>query len=153
MLLFYSLLLSSLEMSDTTIYEPYIRALLGTAPRFSYALVLKSRSVPLGTALSLGIFRVSRRGAQAVYKSGAAVTPLGGDVGGTSRKVDVRLPGKGNSKCREAGPLHHHEDLVDSDQWVLNKELSPSGGHLGAWAWSSSCAAGHLLLLLFNSRA
>ena len=29
-----SLLLSSLELSDTTIYETYIRALLGTTPHF-----------------------------------------------------------------------------------------------------------------------
>jgi len=29
-----SSLLSSLEFSDTTIYEPYIRALLGTVPHF-----------------------------------------------------------------------------------------------------------------------
>ena len=34
------------------------------------------------------------------------------------RKVDVRLPGKGNSKLpwREAGPLNHLDDVVDSDQ-------------------------------------
>ena len=32
--LFSSLLLSSLELSDTTIYQPYIRALLGTASDF-----------------------------------------------------------------------------------------------------------------------
>ena len=25
---------------------------------------------------------------------------------------------------REAGPPHHHDDKVDSDQWVVNKELS-----------------------------
>ena len=30
-----SLLLSSLELSDTKVYEPYIRALLGTASHFS----------------------------------------------------------------------------------------------------------------------
>ena len=30
-----SLLLSSLELSDTTIYEPHIRALLGNAPHIS----------------------------------------------------------------------------------------------------------------------
>jgi len=43
-----------------------------------------------------------------------------------ARKVDVRLPGKGNSKLpwREAGPLNHHDDIVDSDQQVVNKELS-----------------------------
>ena len=34
------------------------------------------------------------------------------------RKVEVRLPGKGNSKLpwREAGPLHHPDDIIDSDQ-------------------------------------
>ena len=35
-----------------------------------------------------------------------------------ARKVDVRLPGKGNSKLlwREAGPLDHLDGIVDSDQ-------------------------------------
>ena len=33
-LLFLSFLLSRIEWSDRTIYEPYIRALLGTAPHF-----------------------------------------------------------------------------------------------------------------------
>ena len=34
------------------------------------------------------------------------------------RKVDVRLPGKGNSKLpwRKAGPPNHLDDKVDSDQ-------------------------------------
>ena len=36
-----SLLLSSLELSDATIHEPYIRALLGTASHFSEVVVLK----------------------------------------------------------------------------------------------------------------
>jgi len=40
-----SLLLSSLELSDTKVYEPYIRALLGTASRFCEVGVLKSRTV------------------------------------------------------------------------------------------------------------
>ena len=34
------LLLSSLELSDTTIYEPQIRALLGTASHFCEAILL-----------------------------------------------------------------------------------------------------------------
>ena len=34
-------LLSSLELSDTKIYEPSIRALLGTAPHFCRVVVLK----------------------------------------------------------------------------------------------------------------
>ena len=35
-----------------------------------------------------------------------------------SRKVDIRLPGKGDAKLpwREAGPLNHLDDIVDSDQ-------------------------------------
>ena len=49
-LIFSSLLLSSLELSDnTTIYEPGIRALLGTASHFCEAVVLKLRAVPPGT--------------------------------------------------------------------------------------------------------
>ena len=40
-------LLSSLELGDTTIYEPQIRALLGTAPYFCPAPVLKQRTVSL----------------------------------------------------------------------------------------------------------
>jgi len=48
-------------------------------------------------------------------------------------KVDVRLPGKGNSNSHGARPVHlnHHDDLVDSDQEVVNKELSLSGGARG----------------------
>jgi len=44
------------------------------------------------------------------------------DVKAPSRKVDVRLPGKGDSKLpwREAGPLDHQDDIVDSDQQVVN---------------------------------
>ena len=41
-----SLSLSSLELSDTKVYEPYIRALLGTASHFCEVFVLKSRTVP-----------------------------------------------------------------------------------------------------------
>ena len=36
-----SLLLSSLELSDTNVYEPYIRALLGTGSHFCHVVVLK----------------------------------------------------------------------------------------------------------------
>jgi len=42
-----SLLLSSLELSDTKVYEPCIRALLGTASHFCQVAVLKLRTVPL----------------------------------------------------------------------------------------------------------
>ena len=44
-----SLLLSSLELSDTKVYEPQIRALLGTASHFCEVVVLKLRSVPINT--------------------------------------------------------------------------------------------------------
>ena len=39
-----SLLLSSLELSDTRVYEPYTRALLGTASRLCEVGVLESRT-------------------------------------------------------------------------------------------------------------
>ena len=48
-----SLLLSSLELSDSKVYEPYIRARLGTATHFCEVVVRKLRTVPIGTALSL----------------------------------------------------------------------------------------------------
>ena len=38
------------------------------------------------------------------------------------RKVDIRLPGK--LPWREASPPNHHDDRVDSDQKVINKEVS-----------------------------
>ena len=45
-----------------------------------------------------------------------------------NRKVDIRLHGKGDSKLwwRKAGQPSHLVDVVDSDQYVVNKELSPS---------------------------
>jgi len=38
----------------------------------------------------------------------------------------VHLPWKREFKLpwREAGPPYHHDDKVDSDQYVVNKELS-----------------------------
>ena len=62
------LLRSSLELRDATIYEPQMRALLGTASHFCEAVVLKLRAVPLGTVLNSGVFRVIRRGAQAMHE-------------------------------------------------------------------------------------
>jgi len=66
-----SVLLSSLQLSDTQVYEPQIQALLGTASHFCEVFVLKLRTVPIGTAPSLRILRVIRRGSQAMYKRGA----------------------------------------------------------------------------------
>ena len=39
------------------------------------------------------------------------------------RKVDVRLPGKENSNSRGARPVYqnHLDDLLDSDQQVVNR--------------------------------
>jgi hypothetical protein len=42
-----------LELSDTKVYEPEIRALLGTVSYYSEAVVLKSRTVPSGTATTV----------------------------------------------------------------------------------------------------
>ena len=49
-----SLILSSLELSDTKGYEPYIRACLGTASHFCETAVRKSRTLPNGTTLGSG---------------------------------------------------------------------------------------------------
>ena len=57
-------------MCDTTVYQPQIRALLGTASQFCEAAVLKSRTVPNSTTRSQRILRVIRRGAQAMYTWG-----------------------------------------------------------------------------------
>ena len=47
-----------------------MRAFLASAPHFCRAVVLKLRSAPLGTALSLTILEVSRRGALATGRAG-----------------------------------------------------------------------------------
>ena len=46
-LLSSSLLLSSLELSDGQVYEPYIRALLGSASYVREVIVLESRTLAL----------------------------------------------------------------------------------------------------------
>ena len=48
---FFFFITLGLELSDTKVYEPYIRALLGTASRSCGAVVLESGTVPFGTAL------------------------------------------------------------------------------------------------------
>ena len=89
---FFSSLLSSLELSDTTIYEPYIRALLGTAPHFCSAIVLKLRTVPLGTAPSLRIVR-----------------PTGGETDEEGRDIVLGLP--------DTHRFPHH--LAETDELVF----------------------------------
>ena len=45
-------------------------------------------------------------------------------------KVNIRLPGKGNSNspCRENGPPNHLDDQVDSDQYLVNKNSLSGAG-------------------------
>ena len=57
-----SSLISSLELSDTKVYETYTRDLLDTASQFCELIVLRSRNVPNGTTLSLRNLRVTCRG-------------------------------------------------------------------------------------------
>jgi len=47
---------------------------------------------------------------------------------GNPRKVDIRLPGKRILNSHGARPVHYNylDYLVDSDQYVVNKELSRS---------------------------
>ena len=54
---FYSLLLSSLELSDTNVLEPQTRALLGTAANLYKGIVFQLRTGPTGYRwLTLGCF-------------------------------------------------------------------------------------------------
>ena len=46
------LLLSSLELSDTKVYKPWIRALLGTAAHFCEVVVLKLRTQSLTASVT-----------------------------------------------------------------------------------------------------
>ena len=64
---FSSLLLSRLEFSGMKFYAPYIRARVRTVAYFCEVVVLRLRTVPIGTALTLRIRQVIRRGAQAMY--------------------------------------------------------------------------------------
>ena len=55
-------------------------------------------------------------------------------------KREFKLP------WREAGPPNHHDDKVDSDQWVVSEEVSLSGAsgaagdrrELNPYPWSGS---------------
>ena len=49
-----SSLLSRLELSDTKVYEPWIRALLGTVSHFCEVLVLKLRNVLMTNVIRMG---------------------------------------------------------------------------------------------------
>ena len=60
-LLFSFVITLGLELSDKKVYEVSIRALLGTASQYCEALVLKSRTLPSGTALGLRILLALKR--------------------------------------------------------------------------------------------
>ena len=55
-----SFLISSLDLSDTKVHGPWMRALLGTASHFCEVVVLESGTKPNGTTLSWRIPRVIR---------------------------------------------------------------------------------------------
>jgi len=57
-ILFFFFITMGLELSDTKVYAPEIRALLGTASYFCEAVVLKLRTVPNGTTLGSRILPV-----------------------------------------------------------------------------------------------
>ena len=112
--LFSSLLHSSLELSDTQVYEPQIRALLGTASHFCQVVFLKLRTVPIGTALSLRILRglspaswrrrlhpvlIRERFSQEVRARGGAVQDRVGCRAGNLND----LPGEGPPHASHAG--------------------------------------------------
>ena len=59
-----ALLLSSLDLSDTHVYEPYMRALLGTASHFCEVVVLKSTGSPRRAVLRRGSEGQGDRGAR-----------------------------------------------------------------------------------------
>ena len=92
-LLFSSLLLPSLKLSDTKVYEPEIRALLETASHFCEVVVLKLRTLPIGTALSLRTLRVG--GQVALVR---AVEP-GGHIQPPAREISL----VGRGECLAGG--------------------------------------------------
>ena len=104
-------------------------------------LGLRYQPVKFGTGKSLVLTKISFGEIGGVGRRGAAVV-LGARRGGRgvaprpqrrprlprpprtgsadSRKVDIRLPGKGNSNSHGARPVH----LTITDQQLVNKELS-----------------------------
>jgi len=61
-----SVLLSSLELRDTKVYEPYIRARLGTAAHLCELVVLKLNSTPQARDAKLAQYRNSLLGGKGV---------------------------------------------------------------------------------------
>jgi len=117
-----SLLLSSLELSDTQVYAPYIRALLGTASHFCEVVVLKLGTVPQERVC------VREKGAHRGWTTQWSRTPE--KTCGCSHQVmslcKATWKREFKQSWREDGPPNHHDDKVVSDQYVVNKELSLS---------------------------
>ena len=60
--------------------------------------------------------------------SDVALAPHQDPIGQVAGKVDVRLPEKNiELPWREAGPPRHHDDKMDSDQEVFNKNSFSMG--------------------------
>ena len=81
-----SLSLLSLELSDTQVYEPWIRALLGTASHFCEVVVTHTRARVGHTQASVGHTHASVRHTQSLRTVGAQVP-------GTPRRV-LDTPGR-----------------------------------------------------------
>jgi len=96
----------SLKLSDTRVYEPQLRARLGTTAHFCRVVVLELRTA----------------GAIPPMMGWAAVT---GDLSAgwclQAGKVDIRLHGKGNSNSHGARPVHQ---IISMIKWIRTSRLS-----------------------------
>ena len=114
-------------MSDSRVYEPYIRALLGTASHLCEVVVLK-----------LGIRANPVDGAQRVAD---------GDGGIRVEGVPLEAPcfGKGNSNSHGARPVHQ---IISMIKWIRTSRLSMKNSlSLGVVAAADGDAA-HALRIL-----
>ena len=90
------------------IYEPQIRAYLGTAPLFYLVVALKFLK-----SLSCGADgdAVDSDARVSLALRPNAIATL--ELCGANRKVDVRLTGKGNSNVHGARPVHQIILMID----------------------------------------
>ena len=87
-----SLLLSSLELSRTKVYAPQIRALLGTASHCCEEVVLKLRTVPIGTNATPHPVPGGASPRPGHQRAGhAPITTTGVCVGHTNRVLDTHI--------------------------------------------------------------
>ena len=71
-------------MSDTKVYTPYLRALLGTASQFCEVVALISRTVPNGTTLTIRPIDSFRR------PTNPLISPSDASIHFTIRPIDPR---------------------------------------------------------------